>query len=86
MDPESKGTTVTPNIPDRKPAVLELEPGIYWWCACGHSKTQPFCDGSHTGTGFSPTEIKLDVKTKIALCQCKHTQTGPKCDGTHKTL
>ena len=75
-----------PTIAARFPAVLELEPGSYWWCACGRSQTQPFCDGSHAGTGFSPVEFKLDQKTKCALCQCKHTADKPMCDGTHKRV
>ena len=75
-----------PNIAARHPAVLELEAGTYWWCACGQSKNQPFCDGSHAGSPFTPVEFKLDQKTKVALCQCKHTAGKPMCDGTHKRI
>ena len=75
-----------PTIAARFPAVLELEPGSYWWCACGRSQTQPFCDGSHAGTGFSPVEFTVDQKKKCALCQCKHTADKPMCDGTHKRV
>ena len=75
-----------PKIAARKPAVLDLEPGTYAWCACGESKKQPFCDGSHAGTGFAPTRFTLAAKTRVALCQCKHSHNGHLCDGTHKTL
>ena len=73
-------------IAARVPAVLELEPGTYYWCACGRSKNQPYCDGSHQGTEFAPMEFVVGVKKKVALCQCKHTGTAPFCDGAHKQL
>lgn len=75
-----------PIIADKKPSVIELNPGSYWWCACGQSKNQPYCDGSHKGTGFAPMEFKLEATKRVALCQCKHTGTAPFCDGTHKKL
>jgi CDGSH iron-sulfur domain-containing protein 3 len=75
-----------PVIADKKPAVLELAAGAYWWCACGQSKNQPYCDGSHKGTGFTPVEFKLDAPKRVALCLCKHTGNKPFCDGTHKQV
>jgi len=75
-----------PHIADRKPKVLELEAGNYHWCACGQSKNQPFCDGSHKGSGFTPKAFTLTEKKTVALCMCKHSKNAPFCDGTHKTL
>lgn len=76
-----------PVIAEKSPAVLELEPGNYSWCACGKSKNQPFCDGSHKEEGvFKPVRFEITEKKRVALCRCKHTKTPPFCDGTHKTL
>ncbi len=75
-----------PNIPQKSPHALELEPGKYWWCACGQSAKQPFCDGSHKGTEFAPVAFELAEKTKVWLCGCKHTGKPPMCDGRHKSL
>lgn len=75
-----------PNIADKKPAVLEMEPGTYWWCACGMSKKQPFCDGAHKGTSFRPQEVKIEEKRKVAFCNCKHSSRSYMCDGSHIKL
>ncbi len=75
-----------PEIAARVPAVLNLEPGTYHWCACGRSKNQPFCDGSHAGTGITPVSFEVEEEKRVALCQCKRTAKRPMCDGTHSSL
>jgi CDGSH-type Zn-finger protein len=66
---------------------IEVEAGkSYWWCACGKSAKQPFCDGSHKGTGFAPIEFKADASGPVGFCGCKRSAKAPRCDGTHKTL
>ncbi len=73
-------------IPQRAPYVMDMETGTYYWCQCGRSKTQPFCDGSHTGTDFSPIEFVIKEKKKVAWCGCKHSKKSPFCDGSHSRL
>jgi CDGSH-type Zn-finger protein len=75
-----------PVIAARKPCVLDLKPGDYFWCACGRSAGQPFCDGSHAGTDFTPLKFTVDAECKMALCACKHTEHAPKCDGMHSKI
>lgn len=75
-----------PPIPQKAPYAVELEPGSYWWCACGRSANQPFCDGSHQGTAYSPVELTITEKSKVWLCGCKRTGKPPYCDGTHNSL
>jgi CDGSH-type Zn-finger protein len=75
-----------PVIAQKAPYAQELAPGDYWWCACGQSKNQPFCDGSHKGTAFTPTKFTVTTQEKKWLCGCKHSKTAPFCDGTHKAL
>jgi CDGSH iron-sulfur domain-containing protein 3 len=73
-------------IASTSPTVLELDAGTHYWCACGQSDKQPFCDGSHRGTGFAPVAFTLEAKKRVALCNCKQTGNGPFCDGAHSKL
>lgn len=75
-----------PIIAQKKPYIVELEAGDYWFCTCGKSAKQPFCDGAHKGSGFSPKKFTLEEKRKVGLCGCKHSSNAPFCDGAHKVL
>ncbi len=75
-----------PVIAQKGPYELVLEPGSYWFCTCGRSKSQPFCDGSHEGTGFEPKEFTIVEKQTVYLCGCKWSADMPFCDGAHENL
>ncbi|MDP7638594.1 MAG: CDGSH iron-sulfur domain-containing protein [Candidatus Hydrogenedentes bacterium] len=75
-----------PVIASKQPCVLDLEPDTYFWCACGRSTMQPWCDGSHKGTTFTPVEYIVKEKKRVAVCTCKYTADPPYCDGAHKDL
>jgi len=75
-----------PVICQRAPIVQKVEPGEYWWCACGRSKSQPFCDGSHAGTGLQPKMVTITEPKTVAWCACKHSKNQPFCDGSHARL
>ena len=75
-----------PVIPQKGPFAVELAPGDYFWCACGRSKRQPFCDGSHKGTGIEPVKFTIGEAQRVWLCGCKHSQGRPFCDGSHSNL
>ncbi|MCB9947919.1 MAG: CDGSH iron-sulfur domain-containing protein [Rhodospirillaceae bacterium] len=76
-----------PVVAATAPMVVELKEGeTVWWCACGRSKSQPFCDGSHAGTGLSPREFVATRTRSYAFCCCKQTGKPPLCDGTHNRI
>jgi len=75
-----------PFTPQKSPYVQKVQPGIYYWCACGRSKSQPFCDGSHKGSGFTPLKMDIPEEKTVAWCGCKHSGNGCFCDGTHSKL
>jgi len=75
-----------PKIAQKAPYVLDLKAGTYWWCACGQSKNQPFCDGSHKGSAFEPVKFEVAQAGQHAMCGCKHSAKKPFCDGSHKKL
>ena len=76
-----------PEIGGHAPIAIEVQAGeSYWWCACGRSKAQPFCDGSHKGTSFTPLEFKPETSAKVFFCTCKRSAKMPLCDGSHKKL
>lgn len=75
-----------PNIASKAPIVQNVKAGKYYWCACGMSATQPFCDGAHKTTSFTPMEVEINEDKKVAWCACKQSGNKPFCDGTHKSL
>lgn len=79
--------TDIPQIAQKAPYPVEVEAGKdYYWCACGQSKKQPFCDGSHKGSSFNPVKFTAEDSKKVWLCGCKQTGNQPFCDGAHKGL
>ncbi|MBW7837832.1 MAG: CDGSH iron-sulfur domain-containing protein [Sphingomonadales bacterium] len=76
-----------PRIAQKAPYPIDVEAGkTYWWCACGLSAKQPFCDGSHKPTKFTPLQWTAAKAEKVYFCGCKHTSKPPLCDGAHKKL
>ena len=74
-------------IAQREPFPVEVEAGkTYFWCACGRSQKQPFCDGSHKITALTPISYKAEKAGTLYFCGCKASKREPLCDGTHKTL
>lgn len=75
-----------PKVAAKSPVQIDLEKGEHHWCACGHSKAQPFCDGSHRGTGIEPFAFTVDEAQEGYVCMCKYTKNPPYCDGSHNHL
>lgn len=74
-------------IAQAEPYAAEVEQGKeYYWCACGRSQTQPYCDGSHRGTDFQPVSFQAEKTGVVYLCGCKRTAKKPFCDGAHQKL
>ncbi len=76
-----------PVIAQKAPYAVAVEAGQdYFWCRCGRSAKQPFCDGAHKGSGLAPLKFHAEESKTLYLCGCKHSQTPPLCDGRHKQL
>lgn len=76
-----------PVIAQKGPYPVQVEATkTYYWCACGRSKNQPFCDGSHKGTEFTPVKYEASESKTVYFCGCKHSSNKPLCDGTHAKL
>jgi len=76
-----------PVIAQKGPYQIDVEQGrAYFWCACGRSAKQPFCDGSHAGTTLSPLRFVAETTGTVNLCGCKSTDDKPFCDGAHNML
>ncbi len=74
-------------IAARAPIAVDVDAGkTYWWCACGRSARQPFCDGSHKGTDITPVKYEAHEPGKVWFCACKRSGRSPLCDGSHKRL
>ena len=76
-----------PEIAQKAPYPVEVTAGKkYWWCACGKSAKQPFCDGSHQGTEFTPVTFEAAATKTVYFCGCKASAKSPLCDGSHNAL
>ena len=79
--------TDLPKIAQKSPFAIDVTDGkTYFWCTCGQSSKQPFCDGSHKDSGFEPMKYTAEKDGKLFFCGCKATQNAPLCDGTHNRL
>lgn len=76
-----------PVVAAKVPMAVDVEAGkAYWWCSCGKSAKQPFCDGTHKGTDFTPVKYEATESRQVYFCTCKHSAHQPLCDGAHKRL
>jgi CDGSH-type Zn-finger protein len=88
VDHSSKSTIMEKaKVAGKVPEIVQLEAGkTYAWCACGQSSNQPWCDGSHKGSSFTPIVFKAEEPKRAAMCMCKQNGEGPYCDGSHKKV
>jgi CDGSH-type Zn-finger protein len=83
----NKEGMTNPTVAQKAPFKIQVEGGRkYFWCACGRSKKQPFCDGSHKGSGFTPVRYEATASKEVYFCGCKTTGKAPLCDGSHNRL
>lgn len=87
MSNDDAAASDEPLIARYKPYYYKLVAGKrYFWCSCGRSRNQPFCDGSHEGTSFQPLPYRAEAEAEVLFCGCKHSRSAPYCDGTHNNL
>jgi len=70
----------------KSPYAVELQPGDHYYCTCGKSTNQPFCNGAHKGSEFVPTKVTVTATETKYLCGCRNSKNGPFCDGSHQSL
>jgi CDGSH iron-sulfur domain-containing protein 3 len=75
-----------PKVVQKAPFVIDTKPGVYYWCACGLSSSQPFCNGAHKTTDLIPMKVEITEQKQVAWCGCKNSKNKPFCDGTHKSI
>lgn len=76
-----------PVVAQKSPYAVDVVKGeVYYWCSCGKSKNQPFCDGSHQGSEFTPKKFVATESKTVHFCGCKHSKNGALCDGSHRGL
>ncbi len=81
------GDKAAPTVAGTTPLAVDVEAGkTYYWCACGESQRQPFCDGSHAGSAFEPVAYTATKTGPVFFCACKHTRKAPLCDGSHSAV